>query len=77
MELREDPKVRARVVSDGEEEEEFQDSREDQFNQPLVSNMDPPLASNLGWPGPILRDHPNTLVQGGNQSMDWEGGGHG
>ena len=73
MELREDPKVRARVVSDGEEEEEFQDSREDQFDQPLVSNLNPPLASDLGWPGPILRDHPSTLVQGGNQSVDWEG----
>ena len=73
MELREDPKVRARVVSDGEEEEEFQDSREDQFNQPPVSNMNPPLASDLGWPGPILRDHPSTLVQGGNQSIDQEG----
>ena len=73
MELREDPKVRARVVSDGEEEEEFQDSREDQFDQLPVSNMNPPLASNLGQPGPILRDHPSTLVQGGNQSMDWEG----
>ena len=32
MELREDPKVRARAVSDDDDEEEFQDSREDQFD---------------------------------------------
>ena len=45
MELRGDPEVRAGVVSDGEEEEEFHDTREDQFDQPPVSNMNPPLAS--------------------------------
>ena len=73
MELRGNTKVRAGVVSDGEEEEEFLDSREDQVDQPLVSNMNPPLALDLGRPGPILRDHPSTLVQGGNQSIHWEG----
>ena len=73
MELKEDPEVRARVVSDGEEEEKFQDAREDQFNQPLVSNLNPPLALDLGWPGPILMDYLSTLVQGGNQSVDQEG----
>ena len=54
MELREDPKVRAGVVSDGEEEEEFQDSREDQFDQPPVSNMNPPLTFRFGsaWSNP-------------------------
>ena len=35
--------------------------------------MNPPLASDLGQPGPILRDHTSTLVQGGNQSIDHKG----
>ena len=48
MELREDPRVRARAVSDDEEEEEFQDSREDQFDQIPVSNLNPPPALDLG-----------------------------
>ena len=73
MELREDPRVRAGAVSDDEEEEEFQDSREDQFDQIPVSNLNPPPASDLGWPGPILMGHPSTSVQGGNQAVGQEG----
>ena len=73
MELREDPRVRARAFSDDEEEEEFQDSREDQFDQILVSNLNPPSASDLGQPGPILVGHPGTSVQGGNQAVGQEG----
>ena len=73
MELREDPRVRTGAVSDDEEEEEFQDSREDQFDQIPVSNLNPPPALDLGWPGPILMGHPGTSVQGGNQTVGWEG----
>ena len=73
MELREDPRVRAGAVSDDEEEEEFQDSREDQFDQILVSNLNSPPALDLGQPGPILMGLPGTSVQGGNQAIGWEG----
>ena len=73
MELREDPRVRARAVSDDDDEEEFQDSREDQFDQIPVSNLNPPPALDLGRPGPILMGHPGTSVQGGNQTVGWEG----
>ena len=73
MDLREDPRVRAEVIPDDEEEEEFQDSREDQPDQLLVSNLNPPPASDLGQPGPIPMGHPSTLVQGGNQSVGREG----
>ena len=47
MDLRGDPRVRAGVIPDDEEEEEFQDSREDQPNQLPVSNLIPPPASDL------------------------------
>ena len=57
MELREDPRIRASAVSNDEEEEEFQDSREDQFDQILISNLNPPPALDLGQPGPILMGH--------------------
>ena len=73
MELREDPRVRVRAVSDDEEQGEFQDSREDQFDQIPVSNLNPPPASDLGGPGPILMGHPGTSVQGGNQAVGWKG----
>ena len=73
MDLRGDPRVRAEDYPDDEEEEEFQDSREDQPNQLLVSNLNPPPALDLGQPGPILMGHPSTSVQGGNQSVGWEG----
>ena len=73
MDLRGDPRVRAEVITDDEEEEEFQDLREDQPDQLLVSNLNPPPASDLGQPGPILMGHPSTSVQGGNQSIGWEG----
>ena len=73
MELREDPKVRARAVSDDEEKEEFQDSREDQFDQILVRNLNPSPASDLGWPGPILMGPPGKSVQSGNQALGQEG----
>ena len=73
MDLRGYPRVRAEVIPDDEEEEEFQDSREDQPNQLLVSNLNPPLASDLGQPGPNLMGHPSTSVQGGNKSVGLEG----
>ena len=77
MELREDPRVRAGAVSDDDDEEEFQDSREDQFDQILVSNLNPPPALDLGQPVPILMGHPGTSVQGGNQTVGQEGEEHG
>ena len=54
MDLRGDPRVRAGVITDDEEEEEFQDSREDQPDQLLVSNLNPPPALDLGsaWSKP-------------------------
>ena len=54
MDLRGDPRVRAEVIPDDEEEEEFQDSREDQPNQLLVSSLNPPPASEFGsaWSEP-------------------------
>ena len=73
MDLGRDPRVRAEVITDDEEEEEFQDSREDQPDQLPVSNLNPPPASDLGQPGPILMGHPSTSVQGGNQSVGQEG----
>ena len=73
MDLRGDPRVRAEVIPDDEEEEEFQDSREDQPGQPPVSNLNPPPALDLGQPGLILMGHPSTSVQGGNQSVGQEG----
>ena len=62
---------KGQAVSDDEEEEEFQDSREDQFDQILISNLNPPPASDLGQPDPIPMGHPGTSVQGGNQAVGW------
>ena len=73
MDLRRDPRVRTEVITDDEEEEEFQDSSEDQPDQLPVSNLNPPPALDLGQPGPTLMGHPSTSVQGGNQSVGWEG----
>ena len=72
MDLRGDPRVRAEVVPD-DEEEEFQDSKEDQSNQLPVSNLNPPPALDLGQPSLSLMGHPSTAVQGGNQAVGWEG----
>ena len=65
--------MRAEVIPDDEEEEEFQDSREDQPDQLPVSNLNPPPALDLGQPGLSLMGHPSTAVQGGNQSVGQEG----
>ena len=73
MDLRGDPRVRAEVIPDDEEEEEFQDSRKDQPNQLSVSNLNPPPVLDLGQPGLRLMGHPSISVQDGNQSVGWEG----
>ena len=64
MDLRGDPRVRAEVITDDEEEEEFQDSREDQPDQLLVSNLNPPPASDLGQPDAILNGSSKYISSG-------------